>query len=693
MKRFLDKKIITAQFGGITTPIFYPQTPEGQISKGVEQMSDVEKSNAFDEAIKTSEQIISTEKSAKNIFLANGYDDTEYNTKASAALTSYSLPKLQYDQLVMNLWPKMQEKNFSFASFLELFEKTADRYRSASGITSFFENFFKVLPDLSKTLGNSDVIIGKALDFLDGGESAEAFQKYLLYHMIKEYALFNKIPENKQADIVKATQELENLRADISEEEQELQNYYHVKAQFLNEHMDWFKQIASAIMDMRKDNFINLIGIMRNGIDENSIQFYLRNLKKGDFNALLRGSTPYLQNQRFPEKAPGGVGSRGGHFSDKIRRKVFSAAGSTTTDINRTTNTPSGSRPSGPLYISKEKTDSQKMSSLYGKFSVLISEFEQTIKALASEADTEINLILTKHSTSLQVGPFAAGNVFQYLQNEKESLDESERVIGLIENLIQRALSLKNDLKKEVEGTDVEDPNEEQDKEFVKIALDEKFNLFVKDMRSKQLGLKFNKVLISRQNEYSEAQDLYEDIKVEMESNVSARPVLAPKAILAGFKMADILEEIAEEFKNIGSNNPIRAEQAMKTARRWENLAKQQRAHVFTEIYPGMAQSIGIEATKPTISPSFSLRGAFVDLVNNVRVAGKFMDKEVESDKRFRDYWNNLFMQSKDPRPMGDIIEEKPKHGNLTTEEDAKLHKKTMRKFKKPAAKSRFKKN
>jgi hypothetical protein len=212
-------------------------------------------------------------------------------------------------------------------------------------------------------------------------------------------------------------------------------------------------------------------------------------------------------------------------------------------------------------------------------------------------------------------------------------------------------------------------------------------------MRSKQLGLKFNKVLISRQNEYSEAQDLYEDIKVEMESNVSVRPVLAPKAILAGFKMADILEEIAEEFKNIGSNNPIRAEQAMKTARRWENFAKQQRAHVFTEIYPGMAQSIGIEATKPTISPSFSLRGAFVDLVKNVRLAGKFMDKDVESDKRFRDYWNNLFMQSKDPRPMGDIIEEKPKHGNLTTEEDAKLHKKTMRKFKKPAAKSRFKKN
>ena len=178
-----------------------------------------------------------------------------------------------------------------------------------------------------------------------------------------------------------------------------------------------------------------------------------------------------------------------------------------------------------------------------------------------------------------------------------------------------------------------------------------------------------------------------------MENNVFARPIIAPKAVLAGFRMADILEEIAEEFKSIAGNNPLRTEQAMKTARRWENLSKQQRATVFTEIYPAMAQSIGIEATKPSISPSFSLKGASIDLVRNLRFAGKFMDKEVESDKKFRDYWNGLFMQSLDPRPMGDIIEEKPKHGNLTTKEDAKLHKKTMRKFKKPAAKSRFKKN
>jgi hypothetical protein len=119
----------------------------------------------------------------------------------------------------------------------------------------------------------------------------------------------------------------------------------------------------------------------------------------------------------------------------------------------------------------------------------------------------------------------------------------------------------------------------------------------------------------------------------------------------------------------------------------------QQRAYVLKEILPNLAATIGLEATKPSFSPSFSLNRESFNIFKNLRLAGKFMDKEVESDKRFRDYWNNLFMQSKDPRPMGDIIEEKPKHGNLTTEEDAKLHKDTMRRFKKPVQKKhRFKK-
>ena len=690
MKRFLDNKIVIAQFGGVSTPIFDPQSPEGQIGKGIDKMSDPEKAAIIDEAVKKYDNIISNERSSKSIFTANGNTDADYNSEVSAAL-SRNITKLQFDNLIISLWPKMQEKNFTFSNFIVIFRKAADRFRGASGLESFFDNFFKVLPDLSKLLATSDEIISKAMDFLSSGKSADEFQQYLLYQMIRSYALFHKIPENKQADIIKATEQLEALRSDVGVQEQELRNYLNVKAQFLEQHRLYFIQVTEALMDIRKNNFINLIGLMRNGIDENRIQFYFKNLKKGDFNALLTGAQPYLPRDVDNGNAGSQGNTRGGHFSDKLRRKVF-ASGDNRGDLNRVTNTPYTPVTGGPLTEPRTPTQSGAFSGLYGKFVKEISEFESTILTLSKQVDNEINYIVTKQSTSPQIGPFSAGNVFQYLQDEEKSLSESERIIELISKLINFASNLKNDLKQEINKTSVSQP-EEKDKEFTKTALDETFDLFEKDMRSKQLGLKFNKVLISRQNEYSEAQDLYDDLKTEMENNVSARPVMAPKAVLAGFRMADILEEIAEEFKAIAGNNPLRAEQAMKTARRWENFAKQQRSTVFTEIYPGMAQSIGIEATKPSISPSFSLRGAFVDIARNLRLAGKFMDKEVESDKKFRDYWNNLFMQSKDPRPMGDIIEEKPKHGNLTTEEDAKLHKKTMRKFKKPAAKSRFKKN
>jgi len=693
MKRFLDKRIVTAQlFGGATTPIFEPQTPEGQIGKKINNMTDEQKNVIIDNAVKKYDNIIANERSSKSIFKANGSTESDYDSEVSDALTK-NITKLQFDNLIIELWPKMQEKNFTFSNFLVMFRKAVDRFRGASGLESFFDNFFKLLPDLSKLLATSDEIISKAMDFLDSGKSADEFQQYLLYQMIRSYALFNKIPENKQADIVKATEQLETLRSPVSVREQNLRNYLSIKAQFLEEYSLFFSEVTETLMDIRAGNYINLVGLMRSGINENKIEFYLKNFKKGDFNALLTDSFSMTSN-----KGPDGSEPKSGktnHVSDKIRRKVFAQYGGYRSDINTITNNTfsvAPPAPAAPITPPSTPTQSGALASLYGKFVTQISVFESAILNLSRQVDNEINYIVTKQSTSPQIGPFNAANVFQYLQNENESLDQSDKVIGLIEELISFASNLKNDLNKEIDRTVVSQP-EEKDKEFAKTALGEKFDLFKKDMRSKQLGLKFNKVLISRQNEYSEAQDLYENIKIEMESNVSVRPVLAPKAILAGFKMADILEEIAEEFKNIGSNNPIRAEQAMKTARRWENFAKQQRAHVFTEIYPGMAQSIGIEATKPTISPSFSLRGAFVDLVNNVRFAGKFMDKEVESDKRFRDYWNNLFMQSKDPRPMGDIIEEKPKHGNLTTEEDAKLHKKTMRKFKKPAAKSRFKKN
>jgi hypothetical protein len=699
MKRFLDKKIITSQsfwdrvrapFGGITTPIVDPQSIEGKLGSVLNDKTDDQRRELIEKAAETLGKNISNRSETVSIFKQNGLSEENYNLELNDAFTNFSIPPLQYNQYIIGLWPLMRDKNFTFKAFLSLFAEVANRYRSPNDIEGFFKSFVSVLPNLEKTLGTSDVLIEKAKNFLLSGKSAKEFQDYLLYQMLLRYGLFNEIPDNKKSDILKATEQLEKMRVPINEREQESLNFLEAKAAFLKVQNEVYEQVTLALMDMQKNNYANLIGVFRNGIDENRIRFYFENLKKGSLFSLMQSSQPY-SGTATPEQSEGvAVGAK--KSSDTLRKKIFAQDQSQREDTSQAagaTSYPASAPPSTPTGT----TESSEFSSIYGKFIVDINEFERTTLSLAKRVDEEIAYILNKQSSSPQIGPFSAGNVFQYLQDENESLQESDRILNLIDQIIGSAFNLQNSLIEKIRSTNVSGSDQIRQKNTALIAIEEKFDLFEKDMRSKQLGLKFNKVLISRQNEYSEAQDLYENIKVEMESNVSARPILAPKAILAGFKMADILEEIAEEFKNIGSNNPIRAEQAMKTARRWENFAKQQRAHVFTEIYPGMAQSIGIEATKPTISPSFSLRGAFVDLVNNVRFAGKFMDKEVESDKRFRDYWNNLFMQSKDPRPMGDIIEEKPKHGNLTTEEDAKLHKKTMRKFKKPTAKSRFKKN
>lgn len=709
MKKFLEKKIVTAQDASYLHPYLNPQTPEAKLDLTLDNQTDEQRAQAPDKAAEQIRQNKGNENEAKAIFEQNGFSESQFHTYVSNAFSILNIAPLQYYQFIIGLWPMVRDKNINFKKFLYIFEHIASRYGGGvAEIENFFKSFTSVLPSLEKTLGTSDELIDRAVDFLTSGKSAKDFQDYLLYQALLKYGLFNEVPTDKKSDILKATEVLEKARTSVSPVEQEYFLYLRAKANFLKEMSVVYQDISIALMTMQKRNFADILGTFRRGLNYDDMVYYWTNFRKGMKFGTLQKSIPFSLSPD-PELAGGqpvGEGRKSTNYiSDQVRRRIFAAPPSTNYSIDpvtnsgltappprATTNLP-GTSGVNPVVT----TDSEQFSTIYGKFIVQINEFESTTTTLAKRADEEIAYIINKQATSSpQIGPFSSGNVFQYLQDEDESLNESDRVINLIEFIISQASDLKKSLIDKIEevGQTLTDSKQLRQKETALVAIREKFDLFKKDMRSKQLSLKFNKVLLSRQNEYSEAEDLYNNLKIDMENNVSARPIIAPKAVLAGFKMADILEEIAEEFKAIAGNNPLRQEQAMKTARRWENFAKQQRATVFTEIYPAMAQSIGIEATKPTISPSFSLRGAFVENVINLRTAGKFMDKEVESDKRFRDYWNSLFMQSKDPRPMGDIIEEKPIHGNLTTEEDAKLHKKTMRKFKKPVSKKpRFKKD
>lgn len=707
MKRFIEHKITTAQLlDGVTTPVFDSRSIEGQIVKGILGQTDEQRKQSADKAIEDAGKKINNSKSAISIYTSNGKSEEDYNQDIKDAMIAFSVPNFQWDQYIIGFWPMLREKNISFNTFLELLGRVCQRLKSPADVDEALKSLISVFPNLSKTMGTSDEALYKALDFLTSGKSADEFQKYLLYHMVLRYGLYREIPEDKRSDIIKATETLEKLRSDVSEYESEYLKYLHVKNIFLSEQNKVNQGVTLALMAMQKQNYQDLTTAFRQGISWNKLGIWLKLFKDALYFSTIKEST-VLSGGLPPEAATGvGVGTNSGtknYVSDKVRRRVFAedeypfgrpqslVTNDAATQISQGVNVTPPSL-TDPAKTTKETTDSGTFSEIYGENYQKILFFETVAKERMEHINKNIEFVLNKSASPTAIGPFQSGSVFQYLQNEKESLDEIDRVIGIADKVIRDVSDAKRTLIETIDSADTKDTV--QQRENAKIAIKERFDIFIKDARSKQLGLKFNGVLIENGNEYSEAEDLYENVKVEMESNVSARPVLAPKAILAGFRMADILENIANRFKEIAGLNPLRAEQAKKTARRFENFAKQQRAFVFKDIYPGFAASIGIDATKPSISPSFSLRGAAdADMFRNIRLAGKFMDKEVESDKKFRDYWNNLFMQSKDPRPMGDIIEEKPKHGNLTTEEDAKFHKKTMRKFKKPAAKSRFKKN
>lgn len=707
MKRFLEHKIITADLlndaKSVLTPLD-PKSYEAKINSEILNKTDAERKKISDAAIDDIfAKNVDNRKSALAIYTSSGQSEGEYKKDLEAAWNDLKIPDFQWNQYIIGLWPMLRDKNFTFSTFKDLLIRVVSRLRSPAQVDEAFKSLVSVLPNLTKTLGTSDEALIKAMDFLISGKSADEFQQYLLYQMVLKYGLYREIPEDKRSDIIKATETLEKLRSDVTPDEQAYAEYMNQKNIFLNEQYRVNKAVTLAIMAMQEQNYRDLTTLFRNGIDWSKLSVWLKMFKDGlKFGTLQEGS---VFSGRAPQEGTTGQGvgvnsnNRQNHISDKVRRRVFAETpqgvfvDQTYDDAKIIADEAKAQAKikKETLKTPKETTDSGAFSELYGKNYQAILTFETVAKERMEHINKNIDFVLNKSASPTTIGPFQAGSVFQYLQNEEESLREIDRVIGLVDDVIGEVSNAKRTLIETINSVDAE--SSAQQKKNATIAIQERFDIFIKEARSKQLGLKFNGVLIENENEYSEAEDLYENIKVEMESNVAARPILAPKGILAGFRMADILENIANRFKEIAGLNPLRAEQAKKTARRFENFAKQQRAFVFKDLYPALAASIGIEATKPSISPSFSLRGAAdVDMFKNIRLAGKFMDKEVESDKKFRDYWNSLFMQSKDPRPMGDIIEEKPKHGNLTTDEDAKLHKKTMRRFKKPANKSRFKK-
>jgi len=703
MKRFLDNKIVTAQEkSGLGqfwddarspfTPV-NPKTEEAKIQNNITKLTDDQRVQLEEQAVTNLGKVIENRKAALSIYVSNGVSEQDYEAELDDVASDYSVPDFQWNQYIIGFWPLMKNKNFSFSKFRELLFQICNRVKSPAQVNDLFTSLVEVLPNLAKTMGTSDEVITKALDFLSKpGKSADDFQKYLLYQMVLRYGLYKEIPEDKRADAITATEKLQQLKSNVTVEENEYLNFLTNKSIFLSEQHLVIKGVTRALMAMQTENYKDLVALYRSGIDWGSLSIWLKLFKEGlKFGTLEQG--PFSTNSPAAATTgePVGTQTRVNFISDKVKRKIFAQedqSAKTKNDILKGMGMSTQSTQE-PKQKNLKSTDSSAFQELYGENYKAILFFETIAREKLDFINKNIAYIIDKSASSTPIGPFSANSVFQYLENEEESLKESDRVILLIEDTISQVNDSKITL---LDTLDTENSDEQQQQNAID-AINERFSIFIKEVRSKQLGLKFNKILISKANEYTEAQEAYEKIKIEMENNVSARPIIAPKALVAGFDIAKILEEISKEFALIAASSPLRSEQATKTAERYKIFAMQQRAYVLKEILPNLAATIGLDATKPSFSPSFGLNRESFNIFKNLRLAGKFMDKEVESDKRFRDYWNNLFMQSKDPRPMGDIIEEKPKHGNLTTEEDAKLHKDTMRRFKKPVQKKhRFKK-
>ncbi len=687
MKRFLNNKIVTAQIADILRPAVDPNSPEGKKSTAIENLPDDQKLSVIQRSEELVKSIIDNRSSALAIYKTNGKSEEDYNEDLEA-YKSFSVNEQQFNQYITGLWPMMRAKNITFDKFLDVLTIILKRYKAPSQVDSFFKNFVESLPNLEKTLGTSDEVIDKAIDFMVSDVSGEEFQQFLIYQMILRYGLYNEIPENKTSDIIKATETLDKVRQNLTPLENKVQQYLIQQNDFLQKQNEWYEQNALVYLSMDYYNMIDIKKIFEKGIKPDDIKFYIENFKRGARFQLYLQSDPLLAPA--PGTSPGSGTPVGVNRKSKtlFKREVLAALPpEDAADAAGYPKLPSTEQEDRQT----ESTDSSGMSRLYGKLSIQIQQFENVLQILSKTIDDNIKYIIDKQASSNAIGPFSAGLIFSYLQDEETSLAEADRAIENANMLIGNANTTLNAILVEINKFTPADGVSSAQKANAKLAIEEKYKLFVKDVRSKQLGLKFNKVVIKRQERYAKAEDEYNNLKIEMAMNELASPTIAPRAVAVGFGMADILEEIAEEFKSIAGNNPIRAEQANKSARAWQNFAKQQRANVFAEIYPKLAAAIGIgPATGKSVS-TFKLSAT--NSTKNLRVASKFMDKEVESDQKFRDYWNHLFMQSKDPRPMGDIIEEKPIHGDLTTKEDAKHHKNTMRKFKKPTLKkSRFKK-
>lgn len=621
---------------------------------------------------------------AEKLFKSYGME-YDFQELLDEVFETNGVPNAFYSSMVVDLWPKVRSKGASFRVFVNLLSKAIDKFgNDTSSINNFFVNTLSQIQESMGLFGDARVVFDYAFKFLNDEINYNDLKKNLFQLSVIQYGLTGKRPTQSEREKIESlSDDLSTLKQENTYEQERIIEYNKEKGILIQENNVFFRAIAEMFRMNSILNFKEIADKIKNkqinfkDIDE-IVKLFNISVKSGQqLQFPGSGASGNLQPITPPKTNPqSGIVKEN---SRVLQNKRFAK-------MTKNSQEESAAEESAAEEI--------EFINIANPFMAQINAFEDSIVKLENFVDNRIKRIFDKGkgtSGAPGVGIFKADAAYSYLFDTKKSLEEADKLSKYIEEVrrfgsdtLREISKVINDIKPSDLRTNLPGDKVEYYRKLSIDAVNKRFQEFFDNLKQKELNVSVDIILLEKNNEISILQKQYDRLKVRIKEDPFIASTLAPKALSIGFKIANILEEIANSFRNLSSKvqNANIKEQMNLNYEDFINFSKEQRAFVVTEIYPAFAQVLGLDAVKPEgFSSTFPLsRGAS----SNVKFK-KFANdsREVESDKKFRNYWNSLFMQSKDPVPMGDIIEEKPKHGELTTKEDAKLHKKTMKRFKK----------
>jgi hypothetical protein len=196
-------------------------------------------------------------------------------------------------------------------------------------------------------------------------------------------------------------------------------------------------------------------------------------------------------------------------------------------------------------------------------------------------------------------------------------------------------------------------------------------------------------VILPKVNQIRELKNLFKFSILKMQQVTVGKEAYVGDIIQYGYSLANLFKDISDDYFEKAQNTayaPL-SDVLQQNGIEYNLTAQQYMSEADKAALPGLIERLGRDTTPSgDIASTVALSGVINEMTRFAK------DNSVESDKRFRNYWDSLMMESVDPVELGTIIEEKPKHGDKTIKEEQELHG-TKQKKSKFKVNRRFKKN